>query len=86
MLQVTFNIRIAKKEDFFAPDNTPYYGAVYFLKNSKGEFVKQPYYLQPETDKKEFKEWFKNKQVFVFNRLFDPVEITESYDREKESA
>jgi hypothetical protein len=86
MYTATFNIRKAVIEDFFAVNNTPHWGAVYFLKNSKGEFVQQPYYLRPETDKKEFNEWFKNGQVYVFNRLFEPIEITHHEDIEQNAS
>ena len=72
---VTINIRIEEKEDFFAADNTPDYGAVFFLMNSKGEFEERPYYLTKQNDKKEFNQWFKNKQIYVFKSLFEPVVI-----------
>lgn len=75
MPKVTMNIRVAVKEDFFSVDNKPHYGTVYFLKKGNGEYDQQPYYLTKDTDKAEFKEWFKNKQIYVFKRLFEPVEI-----------
>ncbi|UOX32398.1 hypothetical protein LXD69_10070 [Flavobacterium sediminilitoris] len=77
MPKVAIHIRVAVKSDFFALDNTPHYGTVYFLKNSAGNFELQPYYLTKDTDKKEFNQWFKNKQIYVFKRLFEPIEIIE---------
>lgn len=74
-MNVTFSIRVAEKEDFFHVNNDPKYGTVFFLKNSKEEFDKQPYYFTKDIDKAEFKKWFKNKQVYVFTRLFEEVEI-----------
>jgi len=74
---VTFSIRKAVKEDFFDLSNQPRYGTMFFLKNSKGEFDQQPYYLTVDLDKKEFKTWFKNNQVYVFKRVLETLENTE---------
>jgi hypothetical protein len=74
---VSFYIRKAVKEDFFDINNQPRYGTMFFLKNSKGEFDKQPYYLTIDLDKKEFKTWFKNNQVYVFTRFLEEIENNE---------
>lgn len=74
---VRFTIRKARKEDFFDLQSNPRYGTVFFLKNSKGEFDNQPYYLTIDTDKKEFKQWFKSGQIYVFTRVFEEINIEE---------
>lgn len=74
---VTFHIRKAAKEDFFDTHEQPRFGTVFFLKNSKGEFDNQPYYLTMDTDKKEFKAWFRNGQIYVFKRAFEEIKIEE---------
>jgi hypothetical protein len=82
MKTVTFNIRKAEKEDFFDINTKPKYGTVYFLKSIiTGEFDKQPYYLHVDTDKEEFKAWFRNGQIYVFTRIFDEVIIEDSIEK-----
>lgn len=74
-MKVTIPIRIAEKKDFFAVDNTPLFGTVFFLKNSKGEIETHPYYFTKEIDKDSFKKWFANEQVYVFQKMFETIEI-----------
>ena len=81
MPKVTFTLRKSVKEDFFDLSNQPRYGTVFFLKNSKGEFDQQPYYLTMDSDKQEFKNWFKNGQIYVFTRFYEQIII--EYDANK---
>jgi len=73
---VTMNLRTAIQYDFFDMHNKPKWGALYFTKSViTGEFDRQPYYFNEDTDKADFKTWFKNKQIYVPVRLLDEVII-----------
>ncbi len=85
MPTATFQIRKAVKEDFFDTYDRPRFGTVFFLKNTKGEFDNQPYYLTIDTDKKEFKEWFRNGQIYVFKRAFEEIIIEEDVNETRKT-
>lgn len=82
---VRFTIRKARKEDFFDLQNKPRYGTLFFLKNSKGEFDNQPYYLTIDTDKEDFRKWFKSGQVYVFTKVFEELNFEEDVNERTET-
>jgi len=77
MAIVKAEIRKATKNDFFELNDEPKFGTVFFLMNSNGEIEQQPYYFTHHTDKADFKKWYVNKQLYVFSRPYEEMEIIE---------
>lgn len=75
-IKITLELRPAEYEDFADEHGNYMYGILYFLRSNKsGKFDQKAYYMQRDTDKKEFKKRFKNKMVYVLKRALEYKEL-----------
>lgn len=70
-------LRPALAEDFKDANGYPLYGAVYFIQNCNLTIDTTINYLQPETNKVDFKELFNANRIFVFAKPSEVIKISE---------
>jgi len=70
-------LRTAEAKDFKDANGYPLYGAVYFVQNCNLSIKPKINYLQPETNKVDFKALFDDGRIFVFANPDEVIKVSQ---------